>query len=41
VQPLRVTAGNEERSMKDLAYVGLTLILFVASWLYVKGLERL
>jgi hypothetical protein len=27
--------------MKDLAYVALTLIFFVASWLYVKGLERL
>lgn len=33
--------GNEDRSMKDLAYVGLALIFFVASWLYVKGLERL
>jgi hypothetical protein len=28
-------------AMKDLAYVGLTLIFFIASWLYVKGLERL
>jgi len=27
--------------MKDLAYLALTLILFIASWLYVKGLERL
>jgi len=27
--------------MKDLAYVGLTLIFFIASWLYVRGLERL
>jgi hypothetical protein len=27
--------------MKDLVYVGLTLIFFIASWLYVKGLERL
>jgi len=27
--------------MKDLAYLGLTLISFIASWLYVKGLERL
>jgi uncharacterized membrane protein len=27
--------------MKDLAYVVLTLIFFIASWLYVKGLERL
>jgi len=27
--------------MKDLAYVALTLILFIASWLYVKGLETL
>jgi len=27
--------------MKDLAYLGLTLIFFIASWLYVKGLERL
>jgi hypothetical protein len=26
---------------KDLAYVFLTLIFFIASWLYVKGLERL
>ena len=34
-------AGSEDRSMKDLAYVGLTLIFFIASWLYVKGLERL
>ena len=28
-------------AMKDLAYVGLTLTFFIASWLYVKGLERL
>ena len=28
-------------AMKDLAYAGLTLIFFIASWLYVKGLERL
>jgi uncharacterized membrane protein len=34
-------AGSEDRSMKDLAYVVLTLIFFIASWLYVKGLERL
>jgi len=27
--------------MKDLAYLVLTLIFFIASWLYVKGLERL
>jgi len=27
--------------MKDLAYVVLTFIFFIASWLYVKGLERL
>ena len=27
--------------MKDLATVVLTLIFFIASWLYVKGLERL
>jgi len=27
--------------MKDLAYVVLTLLFFIASWLYVKGLERL
>jgi hypothetical protein len=33
--------GSEDRSMKDLAYLGLTLIVFIASWLYVKGLERL
>ena len=30
-----------EGMWKDLAYVVLTLIFFVASWLYVKGLERL
>jgi hypothetical protein len=29
------------RDMKDIAYVGLTLLLFALSWLYVKGLERL
>jgi uncharacterized membrane protein len=34
-------AGSEDRSMKDLVYVVLTLIFFIASWLYVKGLERL
>jgi hypothetical protein len=33
--------GSEDRSMKDLAYVVLTLVFFIASWLYVKGLERL
>jgi len=27
--------------MKDLAYVVLTLLFFIASWLYVKSLERL
>jgi len=27
--------------MKDIAYLGLTLVFFIASWLYVKGLERL
>jgi len=27
--------------MRDVLYVGLTLIFFGLSWLYVKGLERL
>ncbi len=27
--------------MKDLAYIALTVVFFIASWLYVKGLERL
>jgi len=27
--------------MKDLLYVALTLLFFAASWLFVKGLERL
>jgi len=27
--------------MKDIVYVGLTLLFFAACWLYVKGLERL
>jgi hypothetical protein len=36
-----LSAGSEALSMKDLAYVALTLIVFALSWLYVKGLERL
>src|SRR6185503_17775578 len=39
--PAASRGGSEDRSMKDLAYVVLTLIFFIASWLYVKGLERL
>jgi len=39
--PAESRGGSEDRSMKDLAYVVLTLIFFIASWLYVKGLERL
>jgi hypothetical protein len=34
-------AGSEAPSMKDVVYVALTLLFFAASWLYVKGLERL
>ena len=33
-------AGSEAR-MKDVLYLALTVLFFVASWLYVKGLERL
>jgi len=27
--------------MKDVAYVGLSLIFFLLSWLYVRACERL
>jgi hypothetical protein len=33
--------GNEEISMKDVVYLLVTLVFFLLSWLYVKGLERL
>jgi hypothetical protein len=29
------------RHMKDIVFVGLTVVFFALSWLYVKGLERL
>jgi hypothetical protein len=27
--------------MKDILFLGLTLVFFVLSWLYVRGCERL
>jgi hypothetical protein len=27
--------------VEDLAYIGLTILVFVALWLLVKGVERL
>jgi hypothetical protein len=30
----------KERPVLDLAYVGLTIVVFAALWLLVKGVER-
>jgi hypothetical protein len=37
----RNRAKGAEHEMKDLIYVAVTVLFFVLSWVYVKGLERL
>ncbi len=32
---------TEEPAVLDLVYVGLTIVVFAALWLLVKGVERL
>jgi hypothetical protein len=37
---VRHARGREEDPVEDLAYIGLTILVFAVLWLLVKGVER-